>query len=73
MHNDVRTKGKGRSVPQPCKRFIFENFPTVVSLLFLAYVYKHLYGDKHMYGDFTKDEKEYQDTIHGKDMVTDLV
>ena len=37
MHNDVRAKGKGRSVQQPRKRLKFENVLTVVPLLFLAH------------------------------------
>ena len=37
MHNDVRAKGKGRSVQRRHKRLKFENVLTVVPLLFLAH------------------------------------
>jgi len=45
-------------VQRPRKRLKFEN---VVPLLFLACTRAYVY--KHMYGDFTKDEKEYQDAV----------
>ena len=35
-HNDIRAKGKGRSMQRPPKRLKLENVPMVVLLLFLA-------------------------------------
>jgi len=72
VHNDVRAEGKGRNMQRPRKRLKFENVLTVVPLLFFS-LYANVY--KHMNGDSTKDEKEYQDTICSEaeeGMVTDL-
>jgi len=56
---DVRGEGKGRSVQRPRKRLKFEMFSRYPVTIFSLYanVYKHVYGD------FTKDEKKLQHTI----------
>jgi len=46
-------EGKGRSVQRPRKRLKFENVLTIVRYYFILYA--NLI--KHVYGDFTKDEK----------------
>jgi len=76
VHNDVRVEEKGRRVQHPCKRLKFDDVPAVVLLLILRSLCVNVY--KHLYRDFTKDEKEktqYQDTICSEveeSMVTDL-